>query len=65
MIPHELEKAWAACASQGPILTAPTFAGDRLMPGAQTEIAVARKRSQHRLLANACRALSAHASFHT
>ena len=45
MIPHELEKAWAARASLGPILSAPTFAGDRLMLGAQTEIAVAGRRS--------------------
>jgi hypothetical protein len=45
MIPHELEKAWAARASLGPLLSAPTFAGDRLMLGAQTEIAVAGRRS--------------------
>ncbi len=43
MIPHDLEKAWAARPPHGPILSAPTFAGDRLMIGAQTEIAVARK----------------------
>jgi hypothetical protein len=43
MIPHDLEKAWLARAPRGPIFSAPTFVGDRLMLGAQTEIAVARK----------------------
>lgn len=42
MIPHDLEKAWAARALQGQIYRAPTFVGNRLMLGAQTEIAVAR-----------------------
>ena len=43
MIPHDLEKAWAARALQGPIYRAPTFVGDRLVLGAQTVIAVAHK----------------------
>jgi hypothetical protein len=43
MIRHDLEKAWAARAPLGLIYRAPTFDGDRLMLGAETEIAVARK----------------------
>ena len=37
---HDLEKAWSARAPHGPMLSAPTFIGERLMIGAQTEIAV-------------------------
>jgi len=43
MVPHDLEKAWATRTPQAPIHSAPTFVGDRLTFGAQTEIAVARK----------------------
>ena len=38
---HELEKAWAARAPFAPLFAAPTFVGDKLTLGAETEIAIA------------------------
>jgi hypothetical protein len=44
---HDLEKAWAARASSCPIFAVPTFVGDKLMLGAQTEIATAGRQGDY------------------